>query len=122
MLYDFHKWQNAMTQGKVHATYLIFGIKKPEVLEAGDVEMTDSAPEGSQPSEEVFTQTLALVPEERLSGKHLPVRHGAAFANMLLDALSAYEEVASFQVYSLSAHPLKVRYLTSRLAHGLCVY
>lgn len=68
MLYDFHRWQNAMTHGKVHATYLIYGTKKLEVQDDGDVEMTSSAAEGYS-HEQVPTQTLTLTSEDRLAGE-----------------------------------------------------
>lgn len=56
-----------MRPGSVHATYLLYGIKKVEKgQEDADVEMTSSAPEAEPLSEEVQTFTLTLVQEARL--------------------------------------------------------
>ncbi len=74
MLYEFHKWQNDKKPGSLHATYLIYGtMKKEPQQQDGDVEMTDAqtSEHGQVPlSDEVLTQTLALVIEEQLQGKH----------------------------------------------------
>ncbi|ROT41853.1 hypothetical protein SODALDRAFT_347001 [Sodiomyces alkalinus F11] len=104
MLYDFHRWQNAMTHGKVHATYLVYGTKKPEMQDDGDVEMSGSSREGNT-DEEVFTQTLSLASQDRLS-----------------EVLSTYQHVTSFQVYSLSAHPLKQVQLLSDVTREVLDY
>lgn len=69
MLYDFHRWQNAMRPGTVHATYLVYGTRKAEqVQDDGDVEMSSSAPDMEPLSEEVPTATLTLVQESQLEG------------------------------------------------------
>lgn len=74
MLYDFHTWQNGKRPGAVHATYMVYGIRK--VAEAngnsqedGDVEMTSSLPDVESLAEEVPVFTLTLVAEEQLNGK-----------------------------------------------------
>ncbi|KAH7376581.1 DNA polymerase subunit Cdc27 [Plectosphaerella cucumerina] len=90
MLYDFHSWQNSIEAGKVHATYIILGTRKPTAQSDGDVEMASSAPEGDYYDSEVATQSLTLVTEERLK-----------------DVLAEYSSVTSFAVYSLAAHPVK---------------
>jgi DNA polymerase delta subunit 3 len=69
MLYDFHRWQNAMRPGTVHATYLVYGTKRPENTHDGDVEMTSSAPDSDVLSEDVPTFTITLVQEARLEGE-----------------------------------------------------
>lgn len=70
MLFDYHKWQNAMKPGTVHATYLIYGTKRMEKAQNdGDIEMTSSAPEPELLSDEVATTTLTLAQEDRLEGK-----------------------------------------------------
>lgn len=71
MLYDFHKWQNDKRPGSLHATYLVYGIKKVVNDEDGDVDMTNSQVSEDYPvrfSDEVLTQTLTLVREEQLNG------------------------------------------------------
>lgn len=75
MLYDFHRSQNAKRPGAVHATYLVYGIKKavdgPLTTQNGgdgDVDMTSSAPEVESLTETVPTFTLSLAPEEKLQG------------------------------------------------------
>ncbi|KAJ0354721.1 hypothetical protein COL154_011649 [Colletotrichum chrysophilum] len=71
MLYEFHRSQNAMRPGTIHATYLIYGIRKVEnVQEDGDVEMTSSPPDVEPLSEDVVTYSLSLVPGDRLKGKN----------------------------------------------------
>lgn len=71
MLYDFHSWQNSIEAGKVHATYIILGTRKPTAQSDGDVEMASSAPEVEYYDSEVPTQSLTLVTEERLKGMHI---------------------------------------------------
>lgn len=73
MLYDFHAWQNDKHSGAVHATYMVYGVKK--VAQANghsqqdaDVEMTSSPPEIEEAIEEVPVTTLSLVAEESLKG------------------------------------------------------
>ncbi|OLN81288.1 DNA polymerase delta subunit 3 [Colletotrichum chlorophyti] len=91
MLYEFHRSQNGMRPGVVHATYLIYGIQKAERLqEDGDVEMTSSPPDIEPLSEEVITHSLTLVPGDRLK-----------------EVLATYEELNSFHIYSLARHPTR---------------
>ncbi|KAI1373274.1 DNA polymerase subunit Cdc27 [Hypoxylon crocopeplum] len=96
MLYEFHKWQNDKRPGSLHATYLVYGIKKrmeKASEQDGDVEMTDSQNSEDMHvpfSDEVPTYTLSLVKEEQLQ-----------------DVLAEYDEVTSIHVYSLAPHPLK---------------
>ncbi|KAF5504921.1 DNA polymerase delta subunit 3 [Colletotrichum siamense] len=91
MLYEFHRSQNAMRPGTIHATYLIYGIRKVEnVQEDGDVEMTSSLPDVEPLSEDVVTYSLSLVPGDRLK-----------------EVLATYEDVSSFHVYSLARHPIR---------------
>ncbi|KAK2730255.1 DNA polymerase subunit cdc27 [Colletotrichum kahawae] len=91
MLYEFHRSQNAMRPGTIHATYLIYGIRKVEnVQEDGDVEMTSSPPDVEPLSDDVVTYSLSLVPGDRLK-----------------DVLATYEDVSSFHVYSLARHPIR---------------
>ncbi|KAK1598144.1 DNA polymerase subunit Cdc27 [Colletotrichum navitas] len=89
MLYEFHRSQNSMRPGTIHATYLIYGIQKAmKVQEDGDVEMTSSPPDAEPLSDEVATHSLILVPGDRLK-----------------EVLATYEEVSSFHIYSLARHP-----------------
>ncbi|KAI1383681.1 DNA polymerase subunit Cdc27 [Hypoxylon trugodes] len=96
MLYEFHKWQNPKRPGSLHATYIVYGIKKNIVKveeRDGDVEMTDSQVSEDQQvpfSDEIPTYTLSLIREEQLQ-----------------DTLAAYDEVTSIHIYSLGPHPLK---------------
>ncbi|KAM0273570.1 hypothetical protein ACHAQH_008268 [Verticillium albo-atrum] len=105
MLYEFHRWQNATSPGKVHATYLIYGTKSAGVQEDGDHEMTSSPPELEPMGDEVPTQTLTIVTEERLK-----------------DILATYQEVTSFQVYSLASFPNKEYQLLSDVSRELLQY
>ncbi|KAF2993911.1 hypothetical protein E8E14_001277 [Neopestalotiopsis sp. 37M] len=86
MLYEFHKWQNDKRPDTLHATYLVYGTRRKQVEENGDVEMTDSQSDDT----EIPSSTLTLVREEKLQ-----------------EALQQYEEVTSIHVYSLAPHPLK---------------
>ncbi|KAK1989284.1 DNA polymerase subunit Cdc27 [Colletotrichum cereale] len=89
MLYEFHRSQNGMRPGTIHATYLIYGIQKAaKVQEDGDVEMTSSPPDAEPLSDEVVTHSLTLVPGDRLK-----------------DVLATYEKLSSFHIYSLARHP-----------------
>lgn len=77
MLFEFHKSQNAKKPGAIHATYLVYGTKKPGSHEGvsqedGDVEMTSSMPDVDSVHEEVPVVTMSLVPEESLGGKLRP--------------------------------------------------
>ncbi|KAG7136333.1 DNA polymerase delta subunit 3 like protein [Verticillium longisporum] len=105
MLYEFHKSQNATTPGKVHATYLVYGTKSAGVQEDGDHEMTSSPPEMDAMGDDVPTHTLTLVHEDRLT-----------------DVLATYEEVTSFQVYSLAPFPNKEYQLLSDVTRELLQY
>ena len=70
MLYDFHKYQNALRADSVHATYLVYGTKTSDNVPAdGDVEMSSSMPDHETLSEEAVTTTLSLAREEELKGK-----------------------------------------------------
>jgi DNA polymerase delta subunit 3 len=75
MLYDYLTYQNTQKPDSVHATYLVYGIKREQkVQEDGDLEMSSSMPEHDSISEEVPTTTLALVREENLKGRRQAVR------------------------------------------------
>ncbi|KAK2034547.1 hypothetical protein LX32DRAFT_634368 [Colletotrichum zoysiae] len=90
MLYEFHRSQNGMRPGTIHATYLVYGIQKTaKVLEDDDVEMTSSPPDVEPLFDEVVTRSLALVPGDRLK-----------------EVLATYEELSSFHIYSLARHPI----------------
>jgi DNA polymerase delta subunit 3 len=73
MLFEFHKWQNTKRPGSVHATYLIYGVKKnasgPQSQPDGDVEMTSSLPQIEEAEETVPIFTMSLVKEEELNGR-----------------------------------------------------
>lgn len=76
MLYEFHRNQNAKRPGAVHATYLVYGTKRPsgELPTSqngtdGDVEMSSSPPDIEPCTEVVPTSTLSLVPEEQIKGR-----------------------------------------------------
>ncbi|KAK2001648.1 DNA polymerase subunit Cdc27 [Colletotrichum falcatum] len=89
MLYEFHRSQNGMRPGTIHATYLVYGIQKAaKVQEDGDVEMTSSPPDVEPLSDDVVTHSLTLVPGARLK-----------------EVLATYEELSSFHIYSLARHP-----------------
>lgn len=69
MLYDFHKHQNEIKADSVHATYVLYGQRKPLPTGAdGDVDMENSQAESDVPADEVATSTLTLVREEELKG------------------------------------------------------
>lgn len=77
MLFEFHKWQNAMKPGTVHATYLVYGTKLPElpppkIQDDGDVDMTSGARDQGAELEMAETTTLALVGEENLKSEQSP--------------------------------------------------
>lgn len=70
MLYDYLTYQNSIKENSIHATYLLYGQKKPlETQTDGDVEMGSSQPEQEDFSEPVVTETLTLVAEESLKGQ-----------------------------------------------------
>ncbi|KAF4447719.1 DNA polymerase delta subunit 3 [Fusarium austroafricanum] len=105
MLYDFHNYQNARKANSVHATYLVYGTKGPEIEQPdGDVEMSGSMHEESF-SEEAPISTLTLAREEELN-----------------DVLAAYQQVVSIHVYSLAPHPQKDLSLLSDLTAQLSEY
>lgn len=73
MLYEFHTLQNEKRPGTVHATYMIYGVKRTAQANGhsshdDDVEMTSSPPLALEPAEEVPQTTLSLVTEDQLSG------------------------------------------------------
>lgn len=70
MLYDFHKYQNAMKPDSVHATYLVYGSMPAPIPEAdGDVEMSSSMPDQDELSDTVPTTTMTLTSEGKLQGE-----------------------------------------------------
>lgn len=82
MLYEFHSWQNGKKSGTVHATYMIYGIKKTlqtngHSQQDEDVEMTSSPPESAPQAEQVPLVTLSLVAEGNLTGTKCHHRDGA---------------------------------------------
>ncbi|KAK5657696.1 hypothetical protein OQA88_2768 [Cercophora sp. LCS_1] len=103
MLFEFHKSQNARRPGAVHATYVVYGVKKPTGHQNGsdgDVVMTSSMPEAESFSDDVPTYTLSLIKEQDLG-----------------DALLQFEEVSSIHVYSVGPHPTKDMALLADVAH-----
>ncbi|KXH60147.1 DNA polymerase subunit Cdc27 [Colletotrichum salicis] len=107
MLYDFHRSQNGMRPGTIHATYLIYGTQTAKkVQDNGDVEMTSSPPD-VEASEDVVTHSMSLVPGDLLKGNwntHVPP---LAVTDLSLETLATYEEVSSFHIYSLARHPTR---------------
>lgn len=74
MLYEFHTQQNAKSSGSVHATYMLYGIRKTTQTNGhsqqdGDVHMTSSPPELESAVDDCPVITLSLVAEESLKGK-----------------------------------------------------
>lgn len=123
MLYEFHNEQNVKRSGSVHATYMLYGIRKNAQTNGhsqhdGDVHMTSSPPELESAVDDGPVITLALVAEESLKGRidacAFVVTSGL-LADLLTDVLSQYESVSSIHVYSLGTHPVKVR-----LIHFAC--
>ncbi|OHE94041.1 DNA polymerase subunit Cdc27 [Colletotrichum orchidophilum] len=91
MLYDFHRSQNGMRPGTIHATYLIYGTRiAQKVQDDGDVEMTSSPPDIEPVSEDIVTHSMSLVP-----------------GDLLKETLATYEEVSSFHIYSLARLPTR---------------
>lgn len=85
MLYDFHKYQNAIRADSVHATYLVYGTKRQEYTSPGeDVEMTGSVPEHESLSEEAPSFTMTLARQEELHGN---------FGSLFTDITCANSEV-----------------------------
>lgn len=106
MLYDFHKYQNALRSDSVHATYLVYGTKTSDNAQAdGDVEMTSSMPDNDALSEDVAATTLTLAREEELK-----------------DVLADYKQVTAIHVYSLAPHPQKDLSLLSDVSAQLSEY
>jgi DNA polymerase delta subunit 3 len=73
MLYEFHTWQNGKRSGSVHATYMLYGIRKNAQTNGhsqqdGDVEMTSSPPELGSAVDDGPVITLSLVAEASLKG------------------------------------------------------
>lgn len=121
MLYAFHKSQNDRKPGSVHATYLMYGVKraaeKPSQADDGDVAMAE------EPSEHVPIYTLSIAKEEDLSGAFLTSTntvvvsaHGADLCLHGKDCLELYDHVSSIHVYSIGPNPTKVSEL-----HGLTI-
>lgn len=118
MLYEFHSTQNQKHPGTVHATYMIFGVKRASPANGhsnadGDVEMTSSPPVAPTEVEEVPVATLSLVSEENLIG--VPLFRcldgfNISYTDEMLceDVLSQYENVTSIHIYSLGPHAVKV--------------
>lgn len=126
MLYEFHAWQNGKRSGSVHATYMLYGIRKiaqtnGHSQQDGDVQMTSSPPDLESAVDDGPLITLSLVAEESLKGRlspRAPVT-SESLADLLTDVLSQYESISSIHVYSLGTHPLKVRLV--HLARGLLI-
>lgn len=116
MLYEFHTEQNGKRSGSVHATYMLYGIRKtPQTnghsQQDGDVHMTSSPPVLDSAVDDGPVITLSLVAEESLKGRldSCALVASGCSANPLPDVLSQYESVSSIHVYSLGTHPVKVR-------------
>ncbi|KAI7786251.1 hypothetical protein LA080_004072 [Diaporthe eres] len=104
MLYEFHNEQNVKRSGSVHATYMLYGIRKNAQTNGhsqqdGDVHMTSSPPELESAVDDGPVITLTLVAEESLK-----------------DVLSQYESVSSIHVYSLGTHPVKDLHLLAEVS------
>lgn len=74
MLYEFHTEQNVKRSGSVHATYMLYGIRKNAQTNGhsqqdGDVHMTSSPPELESAVDDGPVITLTLVAEESLKGR-----------------------------------------------------
>ncbi|KLU81786.1 hypothetical protein MAPG_00867 [Magnaporthiopsis poae ATCC 64411] len=100
MLYEFHKSQNDRKAGSVHATYLMYGVKRaveqPSQADDGDVAMAE------EPSEHVPIYTLSIAKEEDLS-----------------DCLELYDHVSSIHVYSIGPNPTKDLQLLSEVSRQI---
>ncbi|PSR90607.1 DNA polymerase subunit Cdc27 [Coniella lustricola] len=95
MLYEFHGIQNKKQPGSVHATYMLYGIRRSvqtngHTKSDEDVEMGSSPPEHSPILEAAPVITLSLVTEESLQ-----------------DVLCEYEQVKSIHVYSIGSQAVK---------------
>lgn len=122
MLYEFHTEQNGKRSGSVHATYMLYGIRKTTQTNGhsqqdGDIHMTSSPPELESTMDEGPVITLSLVAEENLKGRvdSCALLTSGSRADLLTDVLSQYDSVSSIHVYSLGTHPVKVR-----LIHSAC--
>lgn len=74
MLYEFHNEQNVKRSGSVHATYMLYGIRKNAQTNGhsqqdGDVHMASSPPEFESAVDDGPVITLTLVAEESLKGR-----------------------------------------------------
>ncbi|KAH7327853.1 DNA polymerase subunit Cdc27 [Stachybotrys elegans] len=104
VLYDFHKQQNSVQAGSIHATYIVYGTRSAgSASQAGDVEMAGSAADSE--AEEVPCKTLTLVNEDNLKA-----------------VLSGYDEVTSIHIYSLAPHPSRDLALLSDVAQSVFAY
>lgn len=111
MLYEFHRSQNGMRPGTIHATYTVYGIQKVEkTQEDGDVEMTSSPPDVESLSDEVVTHSMTLVSGERLKGITISFLSPGVLKilTVFTEVLATYEDVSSFYIYSLARHPTRV--------------
>ncbi|KAK1700175.1 DNA polymerase subunit Cdc27 [Colletotrichum godetiae] len=107
MLYDFHRSQNGMRPGTIHATYLIYGTQAVQkVQNDGDVEMTSSPPD-VEASEDVVTHSMSLVPGDLLKGNSKIHVFTLTITDDFSETLATYEEVSSFHIYSLARHPTR---------------
>ncbi|KAJ0385551.1 hypothetical protein COL922a_006129 [Colletotrichum nupharicola] len=107
MLYEFHRSQNAMRPGTIHATYLIYGIRKVEnVQEDGDVEMTSSPPDVEPLSEDVVTYSLSLVPGDRLKGTN-ETKEPQMLADVAQQVReqSGYDSISMLETYGSITNP-----------------
>ncbi|KYK61990.1 DNA polymerase subunit Cdc27 [Drechmeria coniospora] len=89
MLHEYHKSQNALHPGSVHATYLVYGRKqsRPRQHDGDDVEMTSSMPEAELLTDVLPPEVLTLGEEENLEA-----------------ILAEYQTVTSLHIYSLSPY------------------
>lgn len=106
MLYEFHTLQNGKRSGSVHATYMLYGIRKTgqtngHSQQDGDVEMMSSPPVDSTMDGGPVT-TLSIVAEENLK-----------------DVLAQYESVSSIHIYSLGTHPVKDLHLLADVSRPI---
>lgn len=114
MLYEFYKSENGKRPGRVHATYLVYGMKKSEASSQvhngtdGDVNMESSMLEAESLDEAIPTFTLTLIQEEDLKGKYVMILKLKTSAEFSQDALAEYDEVSSIHVYSIGPNPAKV--------------
>ncbi|PNY23496.1 Uncharacterized protein TCAP_06562 [Tolypocladium capitatum] len=106
MLYDFHKYQNALRADSIHATYLVYGAKSAKSKQQnGDVRMSSSMPEPGPLSEAISTKTLTLVGEQNLQ-----------------DLLAEYQEVTSLHIYSLAPHSQSDQAVLAEISSSISEY